>query len=322
MPVREVLFSSLLSIAVGIGPAASERDLRFTDRQIIESSGLVVAGRRLITTNDSSDLGRLYVVDRRTGDTVRRIDWSADPIDVEGLAGGPEGTVWVADIGDNGRDRELVSVALVELSDGRIRASHELRYPDGPADAEAVLRHPRTGQLFIATKSVFGGRLFAVPKRPPSGRPAVLRELGAVAGVVTDGAFFPDGRHFVLRGYDRAFVYAYPAVELVGDFELPAQEQGEGLAMADQTVLYLSSEGVRSPILRVPIPDRIRQLLRPAPPPVSPSPKSRATSTPAPEESGPAVPARPEGPGRRLLGGALGVAVLIMLVAFRRRIWR
>ena len=49
--------------------------------------------------------------------------------------------------------------------------------------------------------------------------------------IATDGAFFPDGRHLVVRDYGRAVVYAFPVLEAVAEVDLPEQQQGEGIAV-------------------------------------------------------------------------------------------
>ena len=36
--------------------------------------------------------------------------WGAEPEDIEALAPGDDGTVWVGDIGDNTADRDTISV--------------------------------------------------------------------------------------------------------------------------------------------------------------------------------------------------------------------
>jgi hypothetical protein len=57
----------------------------------------------------------------------------------------------------------------------------------------------------------------------------------------------------VVRTYRRAVVLAYPSWEQVTSWELPRQEQGEGLAV-DGGQVWLSSEGEGSQVLREPLP--------------------------------------------------------------------
>ena len=82
----------LLGAAAGAPGAADHPAFRFADPEIVESSGLVVlpgAGRDaglVVTTNDSGDSGRVFTVDPATGDTVGVTSWPTDPDDVEALA--------------------------------------------------------------------------------------------------------------------------------------------------------------------------------------------------------------------------------------------
>jgi hypothetical protein len=226
------------------------------DPAITESSGLVVVDGRVVTVNDSGDRGRVFTVDPATGRTVGTTSWSADPVDVEALAPAGPGHVWVADIGDNRGERDEVSVLRAPVAPGDRTASpvpFRLTYPDGGRDAEALLAHPLTGRLFVVTKGLFGGEVLAAPEDLRPGRPNRLQPVASAPGLVTDGAFLSGGGAVVLRTYSRAVVLSYPDWEQVASWELPRQEQGEGLAV-DGTDLLLSSEGVRSEVLREPLP--------------------------------------------------------------------
>ena len=100
------------------------------------------------------------------------------------------------------------------------------------------------------SKGVFGGEVYAAPADPESG-PRRLRPLGSVMSMVTDGVFLPDGDHLVLRDYGRAVVYTWPGLDAVEEIALPAQRQGEGIAVAPGgRSLLISTEGVRAPVRR------------------------------------------------------------------------
>ncbi len=152
----------------------------------------------------------------------------------------------------------------------------DLVYPDGQRDAEALLVHPVTGRLYVATKGFFTGELYAAPPELADDAPNVLGLVGETTGIVTDGAFFPDGEHLILRTYTNAVVYSFPALEQVGAFDLPSQEQGEGIAAPNNRFVYLSSEGQQAPVLKVALPPEIQEVLSPTPSPTS----SPSTSTP------------------------------------------
>lgn len=225
------------------------------DPAITESSGLVVLDGQVVTTNDSGDRGRLFVVDPATGRTVRTADWGGDPVDVEALAPAGGGRVWVGDIGDNDGVRRSVRVLRVPVTAGRRGASsaYDLRHPGGARDAEALLAHPLTGRLYVVTKGLFGGRVLQAPERLRPDASHRLTDLAPAPALVTDGAFLPRGGAVVLRTYGRAVVLAYPSWDQVTSWELPSQQQGEGLAVVGSDLL-LSSEGARSPVLREPVP--------------------------------------------------------------------
>lgn len=276
-----------------LGLTAAEADdhaqevFRFLDNEIVESSGLVVEGGLAHTVNDSGDIGRVFTVDMTTGETVGVTDWADGPEDVEALAPAGPGHVWVADIGDNTTSRESISVTRVPVGDGdRVvdEETIELVYPKGRSDAEALLAHPQTGRLYVATKGVFGGELLAAPPELAGDGLNTLGLVGEIPGVVTDGAFFPDGEHLVLRTYTSAMVYAFPDLALVGSFDLPRQEQGEGIAVTSQSHVFLSSEGQQAPVLRVPLPREIRSALAVSSPGPSALPSPSASDGPPPTE--------------------------------------
>jgi hypothetical protein len=306
------------SFALGVAttPPAPHgtRVLTFDDPAIIEASALVVSDGLFVTTNDSGDTGQVFAVDQ-DGRTVGLTRWSNAPTDVESLAPAGPGAVWVGDIGDNEGRRSSVSIARVPVGRGDREAhptSYHLTYPDGGTDAETLVRNPVTGRLYIATKNVFGGILYAVPQRLDPSRANPLTAVGRVLPVATDGAFFPDGKHLVVRDYTSAVVYAWPSLQPVGSFALPAQRQGEGMAVSTDGEVFLSSEGPRSTVLRVALPAQLQQVVTGA------AVASPSSSDAAPSTSTVADPAETEPSGRDpwpwLLGGLLGVATLLVLL--------
>lgn len=298
----------------------------FEDPRIVESSGLVAVDDLVVTVNDSGDGARIFAVDRATGRTVGTTSWDADPDDVEALAPAGPGRVWVGDIGDNLRSRDSVTVTRVPYGRGDRTVAGEswtLTYGDGGAyDAEALLAHPRTGRLYVVTKGVLVGDVWAAPRRLAAGENR-MRKLGPAPGLVTDGAFL-DEEHVLLRGYGSADVLTFPGLEEVGSFRLPRQQQGEGLAVAPDGQVLISSEGVRSPLLRVEVPARVRRAMEQAPEPTTSTPASPTTepapSAPAQQPSEAADEGTDAMPWAWLVGGALGlVAVVVLLRSLRRR---
>ncbi len=325
MPVASALATVAgLLLAAGSGSVV----LTLQDPQLDESSGLAVSGRHqgvLWTHNDGGDVAEVFGVDRRGATTARVILAGIDPYDPEALAPGrgPDGepVLFLADIGDNLRSRDDVSVFRfdepAQLGDTTVDATwFRFTYPDGPHDAEALLVDPR-GRLLIATKDISGQGLYRAPRRP------VTRDVGSnrltrvadVPSLVTDGAYLPDGR-FVLRSYSAVFVYDRPGHE-VARADLPGQPQGESVA-ADGRRLLVGSEGVRSQVLAVPVPGMA----------------GTGTASPAPVSSAepsahPTTPGSGGGLGAERVGGlpvpvalavgAVGGVVLLGVVAVVRR---
>jgi hypothetical protein len=262
----EKLLAALAVLPFGVGIAVSadapadDVAFSFADPEIIESSGLAVADGLFATVNDSGDTGRVFTVDPADGRTVAETTWDAEPTDVEAMAVLPGGDLLVGDIGDNTASRESIELLRVPFGeDGRVDPTvYGLAFADGPHDAEALLVHPRSGQVLVVAKE-FIGRLYAAPPELAEDGTNELELIGEdVLPIVTDGAFFPDGKHFVLRGYGDAAFYRWPSLEPVGEIQLPAQEQGEGIAVARDGSVYVSSEGINSEVLEIRLPRALR----------------------------------------------------------------
>ena len=281
----------VLSVLVpsAAGAPGSRVELTFADPAIDESSGLVVTGGDVLTVNDSGDGPVVYVVDAATGATVGRTTYTTDEVvDVEAMARGRNGSVWVGDIGDNDRLRPVISVyrlPAVTRGDRTVTAQRfDLAYPDGPRDAETLLVHPSTGRVLVVTKGVFGGQVMAAPRTLRIDEPNRLRPVGTVGGLVTDGTFLPGGA-VALRDYADGFVLDPRTWRTVGSFRLPGQQQAEAIAPWPQRRVLVSSEGESQPLLSAPVP---RRLLRQA----------------SPSADGPVSGARADGPNGA--GGADG----------------
>jgi hypothetical protein len=331
MRSRLAALLAALALACPAVPASAQEvpgaevAMRLRDPRIVESSGLALSRRHpgvLWTHNDSGDRARLFAVgpDGRTRATLTLAGVEAR--DWEALAAGRDDrgrpALFAGDIGDNNGVWPDVSVyrvtepaALRDTTAAAVR--YRLRYPDGPHDAEALLADPRSDRLYLATKRLGGGGLYQAPARLRSDRVNLLHRLARVPQVVTDGAFAPDGRSFVLRDYQAAYVYTAPG-HRVGSFELPLQLQGESIAVAaDGRSVLVGSEGADSELWRVPMPASI--LARVTPP------------TRVAGGGSPASPDQPSSGGRRqeatpalaVAAGALVVLVALALLGAARR---
>ena len=333
--------------AVVVGAAAppddgsSARSSAGQDPEIVESSGLAVLHGLFVTVNDSGDRGRIFTVDPETGETVGGASWSEEPIDVEALAPTPEGTVLVGDTGGNNTPRSSVTVLEVPVERGFRDVTpvrHELTYPDGTHDAETLLVHPVTGRIYVVSKNFDGGVVYAAPERLSPDGTDPLTPVGVLPGYLTDGAFFSDGRHLVVRKYVGATVHEFPSLRKVADLTLPMQEQGEAIAVTHDDRVYVSTEGQRSAVHRVLLPDDLQALVAPsggatpepsstpsATEPSSPSPTPSPTpsdtpsdtpseSTPEPDDDADADSEVGRSPWWWLLGGGVGIGIVVVLI--------
>ncbi|WP_069171308.1 hypothetical protein [Streptomyces griseus] len=250
--------------AVADGGDGADRTFTIEDPRITESSGL--AASRIHpgvywTHNDSDDGPYVYAVDSRTGKTVATITMRGvgEPRDVEAISLGPDGDLYVGDIGDN-LDGSWDHVWIyrfpepAKLGDATVRATqYDVKYADGPRNAEAMMVHPKTGRVYIASKNEDGGGLYEGPEELSTGGTNVFRRVGEVPWV-TDGAFSPDGKNLVLRSYFSTRGYAFADGRLGADYRVtvPLMGQAESVTYtADGSAMMFGSEGERSRVVRV-----------------------------------------------------------------------
>jgi hypothetical protein len=133
----------------------------------------------------------------------------------------------------------------------------------------------------------------------------LLRRVGRVPPLVTDGAFSPDGRLLVLRDYLAAHLYGASGGRLA-TVTLPLQPQGESVAFsADGRSLLAGSEGAGSEVVRVPLPAAA------APPASATTPPARQPPSAGPPAAAPAARARGGAPPFALLAAAGGALVAV-----------
>ncbi|MCF3177529.1 hypothetical protein IPZ61_29980 [Streptomyces sioyaensis] len=251
--------------SASIVPAAADEPDGFTisDPRITESSGLAASRAHpgiYWTHNDSNDGPYLYAVDGRSGRTVARITLRGigSPRDVEAISVGPDGNLYVGDIGDNlgGSWDHVWIYRLPEpktLRDATVTATQfTVKYADGPRDAEALMVHPKTGRVYIASKKQDGGgALYEGPQHLTPGATNTFRKVAPIDLWVTDGAFSPDGTRLVLRSYFGARIYRWQSgrPKDLGSVGVPVQQQGESVTFTlDGRTLMYGSEGESSEV--------------------------------------------------------------------------
>lgn len=270
MPSRSLTrtLAALAAVAATVIPGTARADedgpkklCTIKDPRIGESSGLAASRRHpgiVYTFNDSGGRAQVFALgpDCRTRATLTLA--GAGNRDWEAMALGPDG-IYVGDIGDNldGAWPYVTVYRIPEPSALRSQTLHatayRIKYADGPRNAETMMIDPRTGRLYIASKA-FGDSLYEGPKRLRTSGYNVMHKVGGAPFYATDGAFAPDGRTFVIRGYWDAEIYRAPDKK-IADVSVPGQKQGEGITFtADGRSLLLSSEGADQPLWQVPVP--------------------------------------------------------------------
>lgn len=298
------MLAGALATTLVIAPAEPDVRCTVSDDRLAELSGLVVDADGTWAMTDGGRRVQLHRID----DTCEIVDTrtaDVDPYDAEDLARGPDGALWVGDIGDNERSRETVAVVVVAAR-GEARL-HRLTYPDGPHDAEALLVDGE-GRPIVVTKE-FGrpAGIYRTAAAPDGTGPTPLVLVGEVtlpvsdtvggpiggvgSRVVTGAAASADGTVVALRSYTDAWLYPVlggdPAAALTGAplrVPLPDEPQGEAVAFEPDGTLLSGSEtrgghpgqiravdGATAQMLVAPSPPTPAPTLPPAaPPPAAP----------------------------------------------------
>ncbi|MEV4483177.1 hypothetical protein [Micromonospora coxensis] len=349
---RGALVASGVVVALVVTPGAATAApatpvCRVADERLDEISGLVATDDGFVAVNDGSDEEshrRIFFLDTDCA-VVRTVRFPSRPRDTEDLAVTADGTVWVADIGDNDRARE--TVALWTLRPGSRRPTlHRMAYPDGPHDAEALLV-TGDGRPLIITKQGGAAGLYAPTAPLRAGATVPLSRVGEVRlpdsatdnpygffgrGLITGAAGAPDRRRVVLRTYADAFEFDVPGGDVVAALTngrprvvpLPDEPQGESVTYSrDGRFLLTVSEtadqppGTRPTVLRYPLPAAPAVTpTRPTPAASSAGPGTRPQAAPAPasrRQSGTAAV------GVGVAGLAVAALVLLGLALGRRR---
>ncbi|MGW6917496.1 hypothetical protein ACWGB8_27235 [Kitasatospora sp. NPDC054939] len=317
------------------GPAGTL--FTIADPRITESSGLAASIRHPgvhWTHNDSDDGPCVYGVDA-TGRTVARLTLrGVQPRDVEAISTGPDGRLYLGDIGDNlgGKWPEVWIYAFAEPAELRDQTvdtvRYKVRYEDGPRDAEALMVHPVTGRAYIASKNQGGGALYQGPEKLAATGVNTFRRI-ADAPWVTDGAFSPDGTRLVLRGYFSATLYRWRdgAPARLAALTAPFQRQGESVSFsADGRAVLYGTEGKGSEVWRAPLaddqlPDTVRPTAEPPAPSAAPG-AAAGTATPGAGQgsaAGGAAADSSDGPSDRAVGVVFLLAVVLAVFGLRKR---
>jgi len=240
------------------------------------------------THNDSGDGPLIYAFDQtgRSRGIIRVA--GANNRDWEDISVGPgpqTGTpyLYIGDIGDNEFTRQEVvlyripeptlSPADADLTKKKARQSEpaealRLRYPDGSHDAETLLVHPTSGNVYILTKIPFDKPTIyeAVAPLDPT-KVNTMKRIGQLTipslagGVLTGGSVSPDGTRIALCDYFQGYELVLPTgtknfddiwSQKLTPIDLGRRQQGEAIAYRlDGKALLTTSEGRSSALIEV-----------------------------------------------------------------------
>jgi len=266
------------------------------NQSIKESSGIAASRRNagiFWTHNDSGDGPFVYAFDRQGKHRgVWRVT-GAKAIDWEDMAIGPgprrgRSYLYMGDIGDNSKKRDQITVYRVaepqvipKDSSSTVKTPREteaadvirLKYPDGKYDAETLLIHPLTGDLYVITK-VRGApsRVYKLRAPAPKSGVSTLSYVGEFRfpnpfqGFITGGDISPDGHRVVISDYLGACELILPGKRGIAFDEIWKQSptpvdiggfpgvrrQGEAICYrADGLAILATSEGSPCPLIEV-----------------------------------------------------------------------
>ena len=214
-------------------------------------------------------------------------------VDFEDLAGfdvDGEPHLLVADTGDNGGIRRELQLHVFRepdtLADAIVPVAWTLRFrwPDGPRDCEAVAVDARRGEILLISKKRVPAELFRLPLRPRGKGVLTAEPIGSLTGItqptgddlirnprfgryraqITAMDVSRDGRQLAVLNYRRAYLYRRDGDEAWGHavrrrpqgLGFPWLAQAEAIAFStDGEFLWISSEHLPAPLLRLAVPD-------------------------------------------------------------------
>ena len=288
MQIGVILFI-LVGVLQGYGPPTGITKIKI--ESVTESSGLV-ASRTLPgaywTHNDSGGGPFIYAFNTRGNSLAVFRVTGASARDWEDISIGPgpqanKSYLYIGDIGDNSAARADIVVYRVLEPDlksankGSTKArplttasaeAIRLKYPDGKYDAETLLVHPTTGNLYILTKALFANPVVYEATAPLTpGKTITMKRIGEVripsifGGAITGGSVSPDGRRVALCDYFSGYELVLPArsknfndiwKEKMTGFDLGKRKQGEAIAYRlDGNALLATSEGREFDLIQV-----------------------------------------------------------------------
>lgn len=258
--------------------------------EITESSGIVASRCNeniFWTHNDSGDDAFIYAIDKK-GEKfgtwkvagAKNKDWE-DIATIKNENG--ECFLYIGDIGNNERLKSEMTIYRVrepKVSDSdknssrknpqTTEAAHAIRfeYPDIRQDAETLLVHPQTGEIYVLSKSLTSASgVYKLSKNYDLNKVNRLEKVADFSvpafpeGFLTGGGISPDGKRVVVCDYFNAYEIVLPEKaknfddiwrEKPSIVELGERAQGEAVGYAaDGKSIFATSEKKNSPVIEV-----------------------------------------------------------------------
>ena len=259
-------------------------------KEINESSGIAVSKCQadVLWTHNDSEGGDFFFAINTKGEKLGT--WKiagAKTVDMEDIAAfkTKEGEcfIYIGDIGNNSRKRGELTIFRVKepvvskadassskkepLDSGAVETLN-FSYPDFRHDAETLLVHPSSGDIYVLTKRITGAS--GVYKIKPNFgtrneiQAEKIADLGVPSipnGFLTGGDISANGRHVIVCDYFAAYELDLPSD--AEDFDaiwkavptrvdLGSREQGEAVSYGnDDNTVYATSEKRNSPVIRL-----------------------------------------------------------------------
>lgn len=255
---------------------------KLQDKRITESSGLACSRINqdiFWTHNDSGDTAQLYAFDKK-GVTLgsvfipeaKAIDWE----DISSFKLGNISYLVIADTGDNNKIRNHSTLYIVEEPDLiTVERRHEAKlvksihfvYEDGPKDCEAISVDPTDCTFYLINKSFFSCKVYTLSWSPEDKMDVNQLQVARYVAdlpltLVTGMDIAPDGRTVVVLTYTAAYQYFRNEGEIWSEalvrkpsrISIPNRRQEEAICYGvDGKTLYLTSEGISSPLYNIPV---------------------------------------------------------------------
>jgi hypothetical protein len=252
--------------------------------EITESSGIAVSKCQpdvLWTHNDSGGEAAVYAINsegRLLGafsvKGAKNTDWE----DIAAFKSeNGECLLYIGDIGNNVRERGEFKIYRVKEPQIPDKFSKQIiespdvikfTYPDFHHDAETLMIHPQTGDIYILTKRLSGAagvyklaQNYDLKKLNTLEKIADLTVPAVPNGFLTGGDISPDGRRVVIVDYFSAYELNLPEKaknfdaiwkEKPSVIELGERAQGEAVGFsADGNSIFATSEKADSPLIQV-----------------------------------------------------------------------